>query len=727
MQEFRLGDWLVQPELNQCVCGGKRVQIEPKVMDLLVYLAEHAGDVLHKERIIQAVWPNTFVSDEALTYSISELRKALSDDPKSPTVIQTIPRRGYRLIAPVSVCTARGDSNEELSSRIAQAGTPAGLPVAVVRRHKIRDGIWIAAAVLLTAATVALALAYFRIRPAEVTAVRSYILPPENSSVLLSNFSAGPVAVSPDGRRLAVVGRGAPGRSMLWVRPLNSLSAQLLAGTEGASEPFWSYDSRSIGFFAGEVLRKIDASGGPPQTLCEGLLPTPGGGSWNRDGIILFGTEFGVIHRVAAEGGVPIPVTKLDPSRKEISHRWPYFLPDGRHFLYFTTNTAMDEQSGAYIGSLDSEKPRFLLRTESNAIYAPPGYLLTVRDRTLMAYPFDAKQLKVTGDALPVVENVAVNMNGRRGAFSVSENAVVAYLGGAHGSQLIWFDRSGKQGEQLGEHASYKWPQISPDGQKVAVGIADPRTGNQDVWVYDVQRGMRTRLTFEDSQENIPIWSPDGSRIAFASDRTGRFDLYQKASSGVGRDELVVSSEGEKYPHSWSPDGRYIGYNRYDLKAGYRSWIVPLFGDRKPFAFFRSELVGGFQGFPAFSPDGRWLAYTSDESGRLEVFVAPFPTPSTKLQVSTAGGMVPRWRRDGGELFYLALDRKVMAAELTETNSSLKVSAVRPLFHARSVGPGDGPYDVSADGQRFLVNTVPEQAASAPITVVQNWTAGLKR
>jgi Tol biopolymer transport system component len=557
-------------------------------------------------------------------------------------------------------------------------------------------------------------IAYFRRAPEETRAVRSFILPPQKATFT----GIGNLAVSPDGRRLAFVAAGSDGADLLWVRSLDSLSAQSLNGTEGAAYPFWSPDSRFIGFFAGSNVKKIEASGGPPITLCSRLNTS--GGTWNQDGVIVLGVLAGSLYRLAAAGGEPTPLMKLDPSRGEASQRFPSFLPDGRHFLYFS-QTSGSAQQGVYIGSLDSREVKRLVSTESNAVYGQ-GHVLFVRNGILMAQPLDLRRLEMAGAAFPAAEDVAFGVTTSRAAFSVSGNGVLVYQGGrARGEmQLTWFDRSGKKTSVLGDRASYGSVSLSPDGTKAAANMTSAQAG---VWIYDLSRGYPpTRLTFSVALERYPVWSPDGSRIVFSSSkRDGHFNLYEKASNGAGTEEPVTTSDMEMYATSWSPDGQFILYqalNQGKLGLG----VLPISGDRKPRAFLHSET---YVRHGQFSPDGRWIAYESIESGKSEVYVAPFPGPGGKRQVSIDGGGTPRWRRAGEELFYLTSDRQIMSAEVNGKGGAFEVGAVRPLFRTRAAAPAL-TYDVTADGQRFLViNSLEEE--SLPLTLVVNWNAGLKR
>ncbi|MBI4469101.1 MAG: serine/threonine-protein kinase, partial [Acidobacteria bacterium] len=395
-------------------------------------------------------------------------------------------------------------------------------------------------ALLVILAGMALALAYFQRAPVKVRAVRSFILPPENTSfapTLLGPFTA----VSPDGRRLAFLATMAEGKHALWVRAMDALSAQALAGTEDAQFPFWSPDSRFIGFFANQKLRKIDVSGGPPVTLCD--APSNRGGTWNPDGVIIFGALAGGLSQVSATGGEVSAVTKLDQAGREATHRWPYFLPDGQHFLYLGMSTAAGESElGAiYVASLESKQSKLLLQASSNVAYAD-GYLLFLREATLMAQRFDSDRLEVAGDAFPVAEQIQYASWTGRGAFSVSENGVLAYQtrAGRTDSQLTWFDRTGKRLGVLGDPAFCDNHRLSPDGKSVMLTILDPQTRTRDIWIYDVASGLRTRFTSDPAEERNSTWSSDGSRIVYSSNRRGYFDLYQKASSGAGEEDMLL-------------------------------------------------------------------------------------------------------------------------------------------------------------------------------------------
>jgi Tol biopolymer transport system component len=540
---------------------------------------------------------------------------------------------------------------------------------------------------------------------------------------------AGRFALSPDGRRLAIVATDADGRTMLWIRPLDTIVAQPLAGTEGATFPFWSPDSRFIAFVSQNRLKKIEVAGGPPVTLCDADIAAPG--AWNRDNVILF-TPRGSspLFRVSASGGEPTPVTTLDAAAGDAQHWYPSFLPDGRHFLYFVVGSkqrGMTDPRAINIGSLDPGEPsRELIAGGSNARYAN-GHIVYLREGTLVAHAFDAERLELRGEPVPLVEDVQIagaGSTGVAGAFSLSDTGLLAYQTGfAVRSQLAWFDRSGARIGTLGDQADYADVSLSPDDSRAAVSILDPSLASRDVWLYDIARGTRERFTFDRGDDFAPIWArPGGDRLVFSSRRSGAIHLYEKPVRGGGAETLLLQDPLGKFASHWSADGRFIAYiGGGGIIVRSDVWVLPLTGDRKPYPFIDSTFVES-QG--QFSPDGRWMAYMSNESGRQEVYVRPFPGPGDKWLVSTAGGGWPRWRRDGRELFYLARDGNLMAVSVNGAGSSFVVGEGRPLFNVRMrpmVRLDAYSYDVTADAQRFLINTFVEEASPPAITLVVNW------
>ena len=577
------------------------------------------------------------------------------------------------------------------------------------------------------------ALAAVTLRPSREAAPTTWssILAPEGTSFA---YFAGPVAVSHDGRRLVFVATTSDGQDVVWVRALDAPTARALPGTAGASYPFWSRDDRQIGFFTAGKLKTTEAGGGPVVTLCDAAGAR--GGTWNASGVILFATTWGGIKRVPVSGATPTEITKPDPTMGVRSHRWPLFLPDGRHFLYLASNFrgGSGEIASINLGSLDSSESRVLFHARSNAAYIP-GHILFVRNRLLMAQPFDELQLEVRGEPFPIAEQVQYDELTWRGVFSSSANGILAYQGGNTGanSHLVMLDRAGKPLRTVGTPGDLVIHRISPDGQRVAVSVLDSSVVNYQLWIYDLFREKETRLTFGPHRSRNPAWAPDGKTLIFTMNKNGPYDLYEKRSDGTGSEELILESESYKYPTDWSADGRYVAFSSNSAQQKTSVWILPRFGERKPYIFLQGDHNAGEA---RFSPDGRWVAYTSDESGRAEIYVTPFPQAASKWQVSAAGGTSPRWRRDGKELFYLAADSKLMAAEVAPGGSILQVGAVHPLFPVLlRTGPSRFElsstseqigYDSAPDGSWFVVNA-PPAGIPPPITLITNWSADPKR
>ena len=608
-------------------------------------------------------------------------------------------------------------------ARISSTKIPAGMVTKPYARP-----FWIVATLCFLLALAVLTLLYFRQPPMQMTTLRTLIPLPEKSSFTTQFGFGRQIALSPDGLKLAFAVMDSLGKTRLWVRPLNAMSASELAGTEGASDPFWSPDSRFIGFFATNKLKKVEAAGGSPITICD--APDARGGAWSKNEMILFAPTYpGPLYLVPAAGGTATALTTLDTARKEVAHRWPCFLPDGKHFLYFELTSAIGtsgESNAIYVALLDLKVNKLLVRASSNVTYAS-GCLLFHRNGKLMAQRFDVNTLKLEGEAIPIAEQVRYSATMiDLAAFSVSQNGILAYLSSARqaGSKLLIFDKSGKLIRSVGEIGNYMGIRFSPDAQRIAVDLFDPQSRQNDIWVYELARDVRTRLTFNLGGDRFPVWSPDGNRLVFQSKRKRVLDLYQIAASGAGSEEIFFESPENKQSLDWSLDGRFITYGTYgDPKTRSDVWVLPLYGDRKPIPFLQAEFD---ELYPYFSPDGRWIAYVSDETEQKEVYVRPFPGPGGKWQISTAGGTRPRWRRDGKEIFYLSNDNKIMAAGIHATGSMMEVDTVRPLFptHPTTVALN---YDVSGDGQRFIVNALVESQAASSINLVANWMAELKK
>jgi eukaryotic-like serine/threonine-protein kinase len=530
-------------------------------------------------------------------------------------------------------------------------------------------------------------------------------------------------AISPDGRRL-VFSASTEGKSQLWIRPLDSLSSQPVAGTDGAVYPFWSPDSASVGFFADGKLKRIDIAGGARQVLANAFVAL--GGAWNRDGIILFApSAAGPLFKVPATGGEPVAITRLE--RGQTNHRFPQFLPDDRNFIYFAQGEGSPAQ-GVYAGSLDGNPPKRLVDADIAAVVSSSGFLLFMRQTTLFAQAFDFKRQVLSGNPLPVAEQTAVNAAAHAAGFSATSN-IVGYRTGSPGEtrQLTWLDRSGKTVGVIGtrDSAALTTVEVSPDGKRVAVNRSV--NGNADVWLIEGVRGVPTRLTFNAAYDLEPVWSPDGSRVVFQSSRTGRFNLYWKLSSGGGADELLLESDPgtSTAPNDWSPDGRFLLFRRNDPETALDLWVLPMSGEKKQFPFVNTPFE---ERYGQFSPDGKWIAYQSNESGRFEIYVQPFPGPGGKFQISTDGGAQARWNKSGKEIFFVSLDSKMMAAPIKSSpdGQSLEIGTPTVLFPVRIAGgplPGVSKqqYAVSSDGERFLVNLAVDEGSSSPITLILNW------
>ncbi len=604
---------------------------------------------------------------------------------------------------------------------IADAGSKAGIPAPLASRRKQRERLRMAITVLLALATGILAVAYFGRPVPEVGSFKMHVLPPEDALFRSSGNESGAVRVSPDGRHLAFIAQTELGDVLLWVRSLDALEPRSLQGTKGAKRHFWSPDSRSLGFFAGGKLKKIDIAGGPALSLC--AAADGRGGSWNQAGVIVFAPDSThPIHRVSAAGGESTPVTELLKDPREETHRFPEFLPDGNRFLFLARSPGSNTDGPStviYAQSLDSPERTEVLRGTSNALYSS-GHLLFVRETTLMAQPFDADALEITGDAFPVAEKVQFDRAFSRAVFSASGNGVLAYQSGSarRDSQLKWFDRRGGELEAVAQAGYHTMPSLSPDGKWTAVTMIDFDSGNWDVWLYELERGIRTRFTFSAGVDGLPVWSPDGSRIVFGSNRNGVFDLFQKTASGAGTVDSLYESEGNAFPSDWSTDGRYLLFD--EVREGTKLDIVYLDMQEKaePQLYLSTEFD---ESHAHFSPDGRWVAFVSDESGKKEIYVAAFPELTGKWQVSIAGGDEPRWAPDGAELFYLSTSNTLMVAEVSGEAESFGVGQVQELFKTASPNEYGWNFSVAPDGERFLINTLLESNTFSPIVVVSDW------
>ncbi len=580
------------------------------------------------------------------------------------------------------------------------------------------------AAALIALAAVA---AYLNAPPRQNAAVvRSFVPPPVGTSFVTLAPSAGTPVISPDGSRLVFAARDDKGTNQLYIRLLSSLAATPLSGTNDASYPFWSPDSREVGFFADGKMKKIDANGGPPQVLCDAGIGR--GGAWSKNGVIVFspGPAQGLM-RVSAAGGQPEPATKLDVSRGENSHRWPFFLPDGKHFLFWARNSHGIQEHTVYAGTVGSLDAQPLMKGELAALYAS-GYLLFLRSRTLMAQPFDAEHLVTSGTPEPIAEHVAINSTSNRPVVSASDSGTLVYQTGSEqgGWRLVWFSREGKPAGFVGELDRYFDPAISPDGKRVATELLTGQ-GTGDVWIFDLLRKTKMRLTFGPASQRYPVWTPDAKTIYFGSNGKGSMHVYAKAADGSGPEQVVLEEDAFDWPEDVSPDQKYLVYLRAvtDRNTGTALWALPLFGsERRPFPIVSSA----FNTLAAsVAPSGKWMAYECNETGRFEVYVTSFPEGGAKWQVSTNGGSAPKWRGDGKELFFLDPADNLMAVDVNPSSVPIQMGTPHALFRAPGVQNTLGPYVVTADGKKFLINSGDVKEENQPLTLVQNWPTQLKK
>ena len=662
--------------------------------------------------------------------SASLMAKILEAEP--PPMASLQPMTPPQLDRVVKTCLAKGpDERWQTASDLCRelrwipdGGSQTGIPVATSSGQTLKRFLpWVAAIAVAIAAAAGAALSVRQWRPPITRVVRFNVGPPEKTE-----FGANPgfLSVSPDGTKLAFVAGTGPGSVQLWIRALDSPTTRALPGTEGASQPFWSPDSQFVGFFARGSLKKIAVSGEAAQILTDAQSSnTPAasttGGTWSREGVILFTANItsSSISRVPESGGASSPVTTLDASPLQFGHLWPQFLPDGKHFLYTTIGTGTAAR-GIYAASLDSKEKKLILNSPSNAVYVPPGYLLFARQGTLMAQPFDADRLRLAGEAVPVAEGLQVSQTTGSASFTASDNGVLAYRTGTAAASLtlVWVSRNGTEQRLSAPAHTYTVPRLSPDGQRVAVAIEEAES---QVWLYDLSRDALTRLTFTGTANVDPLWTPDGKRIVFKGNGNRLF--WQPADGSGGAEELTSADlSANNAPDSWSPDGQELALT--EDRATRNIWIMPL-KDRKPRPFVESP---SYETAPRFSPDGHWIAYASNESGRNEIYVRPYPGPGGKWQISTDGGTEPVWNPKGRELFYRN-GQKMMAVDYS-AQPAFSASKPRMLFEGPYLTSGRSipDYDVAPDGKRFLMLKAPDQLqAPAQINVVLNWTEGLKQ
>jgi Tol biopolymer transport system component len=636
-----------------------------------------------------------------------------------PPLSSRLPMAPPELDRLVTLCLAkdpeqRWQSAHDLRLQLEAISTEAAPVLAATgraKRHRLERLLWGSAVALLAAAV---AWAWRSPRGDTVSpSLRLALLPPAGMT------SSGPIALAPDGRRLAFVAYGDDGVARLFVRALDEAEPRALAGTEDASLPFWAPDCRSLGFFAQRRLKRIELDGGPPRTLAE--VSDARGGTWGSDGTIVFAPNPGDgLYRIPADGGAQAAVTRLDSSHAESSHRWPAFLPDGRRLLFLALSGER-ERYGIQAVSLDDPQPRVLFPADSGAL-ALGDRLLFVRGQTLLAQPFDATALALRGTPRPVVEGVwrDPDLDGLR-AFAAADSSTIAYRrSGGELTRLVWLDREGREQSMLGAPGAGSVIALSPDGSRIARSLTEEGAAAAGLWMLDTGSGGASRLSFNRWNDIYPVWSPDGKRIAFSSDRSGVYNLYAKPADGAGEETLLLRSQLWNFAEDWSADGSLLAFTQRDPKTKGDVWLLDL-ATGQPRPVLRGD-ADELQ--PRLAPNGRFFAYASDESGRSEIYVQTLPPSAAKWQVSVAGGFQPQWRRDGRELYFLGPDLKLMAAAVDARGGAFSAGAPRSLFLTRSRRSnlkGAASYVASPDGRRFLVDSQFGADQSSPIQLVLNW------
>ena len=659
----------------------------------------------------------------------------LEKEPEAMTTISPMTPPGLQHV--VQGCIAKDpDSRWQSAADIVRelqwiggTGSQTGSPVLHAPSRRWRErAVWGTAVVVLLAACLG---AWLSRAPTHV--LRASLLAPAGATYDLMGDFSGPPALSPDGTRLVFAAHSGKEPDVLWVRKLDG-AVQKLAGTEGAYCPFWSPDSRFIGFFGPGKLSKIPAGGGPVIALAD--APNARGGAWGKENVIVYAPDYrGSLMRVNAAGAnVTAPVTKIDAS-KHTTHRWPVFLPDGRHFLFLATSHtgANSEQNGVYLASVDNDRTKLVLASDSQAQYAA-GYLLFHQQRAVVAQKFDVARGTLSGEQQIVVSNVQYDSGTWHTTFTATDDGLFVYEPGSSGISadygLIWTDRTGKSLGTVLEHTAFKGMKLSPDGKRLVVALGDPLI---DIWVFDLEHGTKTRMTFDPATHIEPAWSPDGQKVVFMVQNGSRIQsgstLHARLASGGGQDEVLLENRGEPMTVSWpqmSADGHFLVYQQQNGPSGTSVWAMPLTGDRKPFELVKPESPDGMVTFSRLSFDGRWLAYSLRDSGREEIYVTSFPSGRGRWQVSSDGGTFPVWRRDGKEIFYIGFDGKLHAVDTIPGKENFAAGRSQTLFDMRNASPFFAPYDVSPDGRRILV-AVPLTSESEPLVLVSDWTAELKK
>jgi eukaryotic-like serine/threonine-protein kinase len=744
--DFHVGHQLIQPSLGRVIRNGIETRVRAKVMDLLVFLAEHPDEVLSKDRLLAGVWGTDALSESALTRSITELREALQDDAERPTVIETIPKRGYRLIAPVSPvpmpdplagCSVLPPAHDARLAAVPHlSAKPTWTPESVdLDRaqpgasvdHPMRTRlIWgLVGLAIGGAGATAMSLMLVRESPAAHQAPVARFLVSAPPGTTFAGFPDDPhPTLSRDGRHLVTVAIANNGARSLWVHAMESLAGRPLPGTEGAAFPFWSPDNQFIGFFADGKLKKVRVTGGTVEPLCtaKGIA----GGTWSEQGTIVFALASG-LHSVPSSGGDPVPLTALDVSRQETAHWYPHFLPGGRHYIY-VVRSSRPEHEGIFLGTIGTGERKRLTTVVSNASYVDSGYLLFVRHSLLVAQPFSMHRLEVTEPAIPLAEGLFQGPFRRFAPFSASAGVLAYRAGSMQRTRLLRVDRNGNVLGVIGAPARYLTPAFSPDGKYLAIDVLDADAETTDIWVFDLVRETSSRFTFGPGFNGYPLWTLDGKSIVYASERDGAWSVRQRSLAeqprlGPADDQVLLESRTPIYPQGWSPDGQSLVYVDRNESTGNDIWLLSLPEHRQtPLLQTAYDEVDA-----QISPDGQWMVYSSDESGQIEVYVRPFSSTGAKWRISKDGGCQPRWRRDGMELFYRNVQHILSAPIKGGPSLGPSVGSTLLQTPAGRTARLAWDYDVAPDGRQFLVKELVYDEGASPMVVTIGWQALLAR
>jgi len=714
---YAFGPYRLDPAKRLLVRDGQPLALPPKTFDLLYLLVERRDQVLTKKELMELLWPGTFVEEGNLSFQVSSLRKILGD--KGPEWVENLPRYGYRFAAHVTeICSEPQDTgNDDLvSTEALVAGGPRDQVATSHTSVWNLKRIFSILSLVGVVSFILLALVEKAKSPAVPEGFRFQIAPPEQVRI----WDLDALAVSPDGQELAFIGLAPNNQRQLWLRPLNSLSATKLAGTELVDSAFWGPDGKSLAFFSSGNLKVLDIQAGTLRTVCNTIVGRSSG-TWSQNGVILFeSAKRREIYRVPASGGEPRILRAPDSSQKEVRYSGPQFLPDGKHYIYFLQSDFQD-RTGIYVGSLDSNETKYLANSLTNAVLAGVEgklYLIYTRGPELLAQSLDVKALALTGTPILITHQVSIETTQgiARAAVSASYNGVLAYRmqSSQDSAELRWFDRQGRSLGTLGSPGNYTNPALSPDEKKLIVSRTDPQIQTRDLWLVDVATAASSRLTFEPDDEDFASWSPDGSRVAYNVVHNGTSKIYTKEIGGNSKPEPMIPT-GDKQSYetirTWTPDGRFLLFGR-----GSEVWALQLAAPRKTLGPYNISN-------PKVSPNGNWVAFVSEESGQSEVYVQGFPQAEGKWQVSTQGGSEPVWRSDGRELFFIRADT-LYGLDVDTYQPGFRHGAEKAIFGTPLETFRRRRYQVAANGQRFLV-VAPSR--SAPITIETNWLTSSPR